>query len=619
MCQSTMANLERRWSLRDGSDSNPKPRSAVSPPTQSLPATRGKKTRHVRSRSDQVGQVQCGPPPSTEEAIRTSTSFPAQLTTGSVGRRSILDEGGRVAPPTECFFPRPHRGQSLTSFLSSADFGTCAQLDRENAHIYVSEALIAAMEHLRCSRVVERPEEQADSDEDIRQLQHWIHVRRRERLREKALKRAFEPQLSDGRTDATSSTSPPSSENSSPSCRVDVSDDEEDDAEDFELSDATGARLASPLASPCSGESPSHWRLSSGERLLEVSTDTEVPEASLDLSLEEPSKLCSSAEAVALSLLKRFSGKRLPKASDLQWLVSEHETDQSLLPLPDAWPVSPDQQEEEYTAHKLRLRGNSEWAPPREQIIFSVQPELKRKLQLAKQNYRCAGCGMRVSTGQLGRLRYCSYLGKLFCRCCHSDARAIIPGRVLERWDFGLCPVSNFARDLLERMAPAPLFNIRDVNPALYSRVRSLEKVRQCRLALGALEQYIRCCRQADSLQQQLQQLPPHLLSEPHVYSLEELWQVRMGGPLVGRLRSLRQDCQEHCLSCPLCTAKAFICERCREPKDLLFPFQLATTTQCQGCKACFHRACFVPGACDKCRRLEDRRKSLLQSYEPAT
>lgn len=55
--------------------------------------------------------------------------------------------------------------------------------------------------------------------------------------------------------------------------------------------DATGARLASPLASPCSGESPSHWRLSSGERLLEVSTDTEVPGASLDLSLEEPSKL----------------------------------------------------------------------------------------------------------------------------------------------------------------------------------------------------------------------------------------------------------------------------------------------------------------------------------------
>lgn len=528
-----------------------------------------------------------------------------------------------MAPPTECFFPRPHRGQSLTSFLSSADFGFCAELDRENAHIYVSEALIAAMEHLRCARAVERPEEQADSDEEIRQLRHRIHVRRRERLREKALNRTLEQQLSDGRTDATSSASPLSSE-SSPSCPVGVTDDEEDDVEDFELSDSTGARLASPLTSPCSGESPSDcrsWQAPNGERVLVTSTDTEVQGASLESSLEDPMPVCSSsAEAVALSLLKRFSEKQLPKASDLQWLVSEQETEQSLLPLPDAWPISPDQQEEEYTMHKLRLRGNSEWAPPREQIIFSIQPELKRKLQLAKQNYRCAGCGMRVSPGQLSRLRYCSYLGKLFCRCCHGDARAMIPARVLERWDFGFYPVSNFARDLLERMAPDPLFNIKDNNPALYSRVRVLEKARQCRVALRSLEQYISCCHQADdSLLQRLQQLPAHLLSEPHLYSLEELWQVRMGGPLLGQLRSLRQDCQEHCMSCRICTARAFICERCREPKDLLFPFQLATTTQCEGCKACFHRACFVPGACDKCRRLENRRKSLLQPDEAAT
>ncbi|CAN7996306.1 unnamed protein product, partial [Ixodes hexagonus] len=518
--------------------------------------------------------------------------------------------GGRVAPPTECFFPRPHRGQSLTSFLSSADFSTCAELDRENAHIYVSEALIAAMEHLRCSRAMERPEEQADSDEEICRLRHQIHARRRERLREKALNRALEKQLSDGRTDPTSSTSSLSSENSPPSCHVGVSDDEEDDVEDFELSDGTGARLASPLASPCSGESPStclHWQPPSDERLILTSTDTEVQGPSLDSSMEEPRQVCSSAEAVALSLLKRFSDKQLPKASELQWLVSEQETRQSLLPLPDAWPISPDQQEEEFAAHKLRLRGNSEWAPPREQIIFSTQPEPKRKLQLAKQNYRCAGCGMRVSPGQLGRLRYCSYLGKLFCRCCHGDARAMIPARVLERWDFGLYPVSNFARDLLDRMAPDPLFCIKDINPALYSRVRPLDKCRQCRMALGALEQYIRCCRQADSLQLRLQQLAPHLVNDPHVYSLEELWQVRTGGPLLGRLRSLKQDCQEHCLSCPLCTARAFICEGCREPRDLLFPFQLATTTQCQGCKACFHRACFVPGACPKCRRLENR------------
>lgn len=32
--------------------------------------------------------------------------------------------------PTECFFPRPQQGQSLTSFLSSNDFNISAELDR---------------------------------------------------------------------------------------------------------------------------------------------------------------------------------------------------------------------------------------------------------------------------------------------------------------------------------------------------------------------------------------------------------------------------------------------------------------------------------------------------------
>lgn len=32
--------------------------------------------------------------------------------------------------PTECFFPRPQQGQSLTSFLSSNEFNISAELDR---------------------------------------------------------------------------------------------------------------------------------------------------------------------------------------------------------------------------------------------------------------------------------------------------------------------------------------------------------------------------------------------------------------------------------------------------------------------------------------------------------
>ena len=46
-------------------------------------------------------------------------------------------------------FPRPKPGESLVSFLSSADlYKNCGALDRENAHFYISEALMAAFEQV---------------------------------------------------------------------------------------------------------------------------------------------------------------------------------------------------------------------------------------------------------------------------------------------------------------------------------------------------------------------------------------------------------------------------------------------------------------------------------------
>lgn len=77
-----------------------------------------------------------------------------------------------------------------------------------------------------------------------------------------------------------------------------------------------------------------------------------------------------SAEGVALSLISKFSEKQLPRASDLEWLVSEEDAPQALLPLPKSWPVSPDDCE----ASTTLLRGTQEWAPPRPQIIFTIHP-----------------------------------------------------------------------------------------------------------------------------------------------------------------------------------------------------------------------------------------------------
>ena len=50
------------------------------------------------------------------------------------------------------------------------------------------------------------------------------------------------------------------------------------------------------------------------------------------------------------------------QASELEWMVSEEECSQALLPMPDSIAVAPDEVEKGIAT---RIRGNLEWAPPR--------------------------------------------------------------------------------------------------------------------------------------------------------------------------------------------------------------------------------------------------------------
>lgn len=65
-------------------------------------------------------------------------------------RKSFMESGGQsIQPMSTGFFPRPKQGQSLASFLSSGQFaGARAELDRENAHFAISEAMISAVEQV---------------------------------------------------------------------------------------------------------------------------------------------------------------------------------------------------------------------------------------------------------------------------------------------------------------------------------------------------------------------------------------------------------------------------------------------------------------------------------------
>lgn len=320
-----------------------------------------------------------------------------------------------------------------------------------------------------------------------------------------------------------------------------------------------------------------------------------------------------------MGLLKQFEGMQLPAASELEWLVPEHDAPQKLLPFPDSLPISPDDgQHADIYKLRIRVRGNLEWAPPRPQIIFNVHAAPTRKIAVAKQNYRCAGCGIRTDPDYIKRLRYCEYLGKYFCQCCHENAQMIIPSRILRKWDFSKYYISNFSKDLLIKIWNDPLFNVQDINSALYRKVKLLNQVRLLRVQLYHMKNMFKTCRLAKELLDSFDVVPGHLTEDLHLYSLNDLTATKKGelGP---RLAELTRAGAAHVERCMLCQAKGFICEFCQNEDDVIFPFELHKCRTCEECKACYHKACFKSGSCPRCERLQARRELLakqsLESY----
>ncbi|CAK9799367.1 Run domain Beclin-1-interacting and cysteine-rich domain-containing protein [Anthophora quadrimaculata] len=517
-------------------------------------------------------------------------------------KKSFMEDGGSsVQPMAIGYFPRPTEGQSLTSFLASAQFSRAnAELDRENAHFSVSEAMIAAIEQVKCNRQWRLMEDTAEeSDEEINNLKQRIRLRRRERQEERCKGRMWNRELlSDGKTDTTTtdqSISPLSTSSDTSSKNIST-----DDIEDLEVDDERNA-----LKLKNAGISISMASLYSDADLYQSS-----PGHGSESTLTENSM---SAEGVALSLLSRFSEKQLPKASELQWLVSEKDAPQRLLPLPKSWPINPDDAE---NSQSIPLRGTMEWAPPRPQIIFTSHPPPVRRTLIAKQNYRCAGCGMKVAVKYANKFRYCEYIGRYFCTGCHTNQVTLIPGKILSKWDFNRYSVSNFSYRLLDQMMSDPLFQINDLNSSLYRRIKQLDRTRLLRTQLFFFKDFLFTCRFATSVQEILKKEQNYIISEPHVYSIQDLIHVKYG-ILPMRLQELVQVCNMHIIGCELCQARGFACELCRS-KDVIFPWEFSKVSRCEVCGACFHNKCkqkLNNADCPRCIRLHDRRRSREEKF----
>ncbi|XP_019506398.1 PREDICTED: run domain Beclin-1-interacting and cysteine-rich domain-containing protein [Hipposideros armiger] len=609
--QSQLSSVLRRSSFSEG---------------QTLTVTSGTKKNHTRSHSDTniVSRGAPGGPRNitiiVEDPIAESCNDKSKLRgplpysgqSSEVSTPSSLYmeyEGGQYLCSGEGMFRRPSEGQSLISYLSEQDFGSCADLEKENAHFSISESLIAAIELMKCnmmSQCLEEEEEEGeDSDREIQELKQKIRLRRQQ-IRTKNLLQDTEH----GSFRITSSSSQFSSRDS-----AQFSDSgSADEVDEFEIHDGSeGSNLTHMSKNGLSVSMASMF----SDADIRRSTTSNNKSLISSQSFSHCFLHSTSAEAVAMGLLKQFEGMQLPAASELEWLVPEHDAPQKLLPIPDSLPISPDDgQHADIYKLRIRVRGNLEWAPPRPQIIFNVHPAPTRKIAVAKQNYRCAGCGIRTDPDYIKRLRYCEYLGKYFCQCCHENAQMVIPSRVLRKWDFSKYYVSNFSKDLLIKIWNDPLFNVQDINSALYRKVKLLNQVRLLRIQLYHMKNMFKTCRLAKDLLDSFDTVPGHVTEDLHLYSLNDLTATRKGelGP---RLAELTRAGAAHVERCMLCQAKGFICEFCQKEDDIIFPFELHKCRTCEECKACYHKACFKSGSCPRCERLQARRELLAkQSLE---
>uniref|UniRef100_A0A8C3VN92 Rubicon like autophagy enhancer n=1 Tax=Catagonus wagneri TaxID=51154 RepID=A0A8C3VN92_9CETA len=265
---------------------------------------------------------------------------------------------------------------------------------------------------------------------------------------------------------------------------------------------------------------------------------------------------------------------------------------------------------------KSRIRGTGDWAPPRFQIIFNVHPPLKRDLVVAAQNFFCAGCGTPIEPKFVRRLRYCEYLGKYFCDCCHTHAESCIPARILRLWDFRKYSVSNFSKRLLDSIWHQPVFNLH-ISHSLYTKAKELDRVREIQEQLFHIKKLLKTCRFAESALTEFEQVPGHLTDELHLFSLEDLVKVKKG-LLVLSLKDILKVSLAHVAGCELCQGKGFICEFCQSTA-VIFPFQTATCRRCSVCRACFHKQCFQSSECPRCARITARRRLLESPPSAAT
>lgn len=117
------------------------------------------------------------------------------------------------------------------------------------------------------------------------------------------------------------------------------------------------------------------------------------------------------------------------------------------------------------------------------------------------------------------------------------------------RWDFSYHLVSVFSYKVLEQLWLNPLFNIKDLNSDLYTKVKTLGSTKTKRLNLRYIQDFIMTCRFADNQKLILQTLPHHWTSDLDLWAMSDLEAVK-NGIMQKNIDDTVKTCEQHIKEC---------------------------------------------------------------------
>lgn len=174
-------------------------------------------------------------------------------------------------------------------------------------------------------------------------------------------------------------------------------------------------------------------------------------------------------------------------------------------------------------------------------------------------------------------------------------------------------PVCRRAKSILQSNFYQPVFDIQNDNEKLYIIQPLLSEVKVLRTQFQNFYAYLSTCTRIenDLNEKFLKEFyaKDYLYQSIHLYSLHDLLTLRK---ILQFLQTAIERAKKHVYKCVICREKGFMCEICKNRKDILYPFFSAQRIgRCDHCQNIYHRKCWenIDHDCPKCYRIIQRKQ----------